>query len=596
MNKFCFLMAGLGFSAASSLFAQGTVPGAVVTGQLTLINTVNVSNVSVQQAFSIQSTSPVTGVDIPPGAGQLVRPSFQSSSIAVNQAVPGKQSLNVSYSFGSGFLGLTHADQRNASGGNQFSVEPPSQGLAVGDGYVVEGVNNAFQVYTTTGIPLLPAVLSTNQVFGLAPAITWSTGVHGPFPTDIRVYYDQVLDRFFVLQRQQDNDALGNLLPSSRIYLAVSQTNDPTATYNIYSMDTTDTFTATGAYNQDCPCVADYPEIGSDQYGIYITWIEYDSSVTYPRNAIILAISKTALGSSAFAPPAIKFKIPNGVGYGFAVQPAMTPPGAFYFVADGGLEYFVSSLAMGGSDDHLVIWAMTNTSTLNGPNPSPSLTDQVVQLGQSPNIFTYNYPPLAYQRPGPTPYGSSFPLPRGLEKIDGGDNRVQSVEYVGGRLYVALETQVTDDNGNSVVGSAYVILAPSFRPQLTPALNATVVRQGVLYVNNNHLLRPAIAVNAQGKGAMVFTLVGSNYYPTAAYVPISAVSTSSALQIAGAGAAPEDGFSGYLIYGYARWGDYSAATVASDGSIWMGTEYINSQPPYRTTEANWGTFLIQYVP
>jgi hypothetical protein len=340
--------------------------------------------------------------------------------------------------------------------------------------------------------------------------------------------------------------------------------------------------------------VADYPEIGSDQYGIYITWNEYDSTVTYPRNAIVLAISKTALSSGVSSPTTIRFQIPNGAGYGFAVQPAMTPPGAFYFVADGGLEYFVSSLALSGGDNHLVIWAMTNTSTLNGPNPSPSLTDQTVQLGQSPNTLTYTYPPLAYQRPGPTPYGSS--LFRGLETIDGGDNRVQSVEYVGGRLFVALETQVIDDNGNSVVGSAYVILAPSFRPQLTPALNATVVRQGVLYVNNNHLLRPALAVNAQGNGAMVFTLVGPSYYPTAAYVPISVLSTSSTLQIAGSGAAPEDGFSGYLIYGYARWGDYSAATVASDGSIWMGTEYINSQPPYRTTEANWGTFLMQYVP
>jgi hypothetical protein len=596
MKKFSFVMAGIGLSVASSLFAQGTVPGAVVTGQLTLINTVNVTQQSLLQAFSIQSTPVVTGVDIPPGAGQLVRPSLQSSSIADTQTVPGRQSLNVSYSFGSGFLGLTHADQRNASGGNQFSVEPPSQGLAVGDGYVVEGVNNAFQVYTTTGIPLLPAVLSTNQVFGLGPAINWATGVYGPFPTDIRVYYDQVMDRFFVLQRQQDNDSLGNLLPSSRIYLAVSQTNDPTATYNIYSMDTTHTYTDSGAFNQDCPCVADYPEIGSDQYGIYVTWNEYDSTVTYPRNAIVLAISKTALSSGVPSPTTIRFQIPNGAGYGFAVQPAMTPPGAFYFVADGGLEYFVSSLSQSPGDNHLVIWAMTNTSTLNGSNPAPSLTDQTIQLGQSPNTLIYSYPPLADQRPGSLPYAATLVPPRGLEAIDGGDNRVQSVEYVGGRLYVALETLVTDDNGNSVVGSAYVILAPVYRPQLTPALNATVVRQGVLYVDNNHLLRPAMAVNAQGNGAMVFTLVGPSYFPTAAFVPISLSSTSSTLQIAGAGADPEDGFSGYLIYGYARWGDYSAATVASDGSIWMGTEYINSQPPFRTLEANWGTFLIQYVP
>ena len=38
----------------------------------------------------------------------------------------------------------------------------------------------------------------------------------------------------------------------------------------------------------------------------------------------------------------------------------------------------------------------------------------------------------------------------------------------------------------------------------------------------------------------------------------------------------------------------SAAVAASDGSIWMGTEYIPNAP--RTPLANWGTYLINYVP
>src|SRR5436189_66027 len=43
-----------------------------------------------------------------------------------------------------GFIGLTHLDQRlYAGGGNQFSTEPPDQGLAVGNGFVLEGVNAA---------------------------------------------------------------------------------------------------------------------------------------------------------------------------------------------------------------------------------------------------------------------------------------------------------------------------------------------------------------------------------------------------------------------------------------------------------------------
>ena len=34
---------------------------------------------------------------------------------------------------------------------NQFSLEPPDQGLCVGNGYVVEAVNSVIQVWDTNG-------------------------------------------------------------------------------------------------------------------------------------------------------------------------------------------------------------------------------------------------------------------------------------------------------------------------------------------------------------------------------------------------------------------------------------------------------------
>ena len=46
--------------------------------------------------------------------------------------------------------------------------------------------------------------------------------------------------------------------------------------------------------------------------------------------------------------------------------------------------------------------------------------------------------------------------------------------------------------------------------------------------------------------------------------------------------------------GTARWGDYEAAAVDGDGSIWMATEYtpdIN-----RTSFANWSTYITRYAP
>ena len=50
------------------------------------------------------------------------------------------------------FSGINHHQQRiEVDGGNQWSIEPPDQGLCVGGGYVFEAVNNAVAVYTTAG-------------------------------------------------------------------------------------------------------------------------------------------------------------------------------------------------------------------------------------------------------------------------------------------------------------------------------------------------------------------------------------------------------------------------------------------------------------
>jgi hypothetical protein len=66
---------------------------------------------------------------------------------------------------------------------------------------------------------------------------------------------------------------------------------------------------------------------------------------------------------------------------------------------------------------------------------------------------------------------------------------------------------------------------------------------------------------------------------------------TSAVHIAADGAAPDDGFSGYVYFSggnVGRWGDYSAA-VSDGNSVWFATEYIPNLP--RTVLANWGTFI-----
>src|ERR1035437_2143312 len=485
MRRFGVVVLLLALPVSWTLHAQGQsfYSGVGVTG-LKLTRTVNLTQQALSSAKAsllLRSffTTPEQGKVIP-----LLRAAPLANSRAPQGASPkiagatplagaGTQSLSVdpgTQAFG--FDGLTHAQQRLANNGNQFNVEPPSPSLAVGNGYVLEGVNNAVQVYSLSGAALLPTVLSTNQVVGLAPAIDYATGIQGVFPTDIRVFFDSGINRWFILQRAQDSDAGGYLLPSSHLYLAVSQTGDPTGTYNIYVMDTTNSQNFFG-----CPCFPDYLQIGADQYGFYITADEYNAFSPFFVDATILAISKTSLAAGAVSPTAVQFTLPFATGYEFAIQPATTPPGASNFVASGGVEFFVSSQARFSIDNSLAVWAMTNTSTLLISNPNM----QLIRINIPTQ--TYSYPDVANQKPGPLPYGSSLTPPGTLAVLDGNDDRVLSLCYSGGRLYLTLATAVRDDAGQLRVGGAYFILSPSFR---NGTLAASVLRQGYLQVNGNH--------------------------------------------------------------------------------------------------------------
>jgi hypothetical protein len=569
--------------ATSSLFAQSRsyIPSNV-TGQLTLVRTVDARLQASQAPGAVISS--VQGPEVSKILTRFPHPPVsQLLGVTTALVMPPMQSLPVSPSVGFGFDGLTHFDQRQANSGNQLSVEPPNASIAVANNTILEGVNNAVRVYTTSGATLLPT-LSSNQLFGLPAAINRSTGAFGVFPTDMRVFFDQDINRWFVLQRSQDNDLNGNPLNSSHIYLAVTQTPDPAGTYNIYVMDTTH------AGNPGCPCVADYPQIGSDQYGFYVSANEYNTETQGFVDATILAISKSGLASGAIAPPAYRFGVRLSTGYEFAIQPAITPPGASHFIASGGVEYFVSSQASFASDNKLGLWALSNTGSLQAASANLLLTQTSV------GTLAYSYPGVARQRPGPLPYGSSLTPPGSLAFIDGGsDSRVLSASYAGGRLFATVATLVVDENGRNLVGGAYVILSPVLRSGI---LAATVIKQGYILTRDNHVLRPSVAVNAQGRGAIAFTLVGPDYYPSAAFVNIDTSSVApSVIQLAASGAFPEDGFTGYPGgpgTGIARWGDYSTAVASTDGTIWMVSEYIPNAP--RTQMANWGTFVSQYVP
>jgi hypothetical protein len=118
-------------------------------------------------------------------------------------------------------------------------------------------------------------------------------------------------------------------------------------------------------------------------------------------------------------------------------------------------------------------------------------------------------------------------------------------------------------------------------------------------------------MGTNGKGAIAFTVLGRDYYPSAGYAPINADGSVGQIHIAAAGLGPDDGFTGYKAFEYnrPRWGDYGAA-VTDGSSIWIASEYIAQTCPLsqyltgavgscggtRTSLANWATRISKLNP
>jgi hypothetical protein len=309
------------------------------------------------------------------------------------------------------FDGMNHRQQRLANGGNQFSLEPPDQGLCVGGGYTVEAINSVLRVWSAAGVPLT-GVQDLNTFFGYPAAIDRSTGVVGPDVIDPVCHYDPENRRFVVAITTLLVDDNGDFNGKNTIDVAVSNTGDPTGTWTIYHVPAQNDGTD-GTPNHGCtldgttpgPCFQDYPHIGGDANGIYITTNEYDLFGPNFNAAQVFAFSKQQLAAH---PSSIAVTLVENLNVdgspGFTVWPATSPAGQ-YSSERNGTEYLLSTIAGDGSETgnptgtarRIGLWALTNTASLNSTAPAVDWTSRLI------NSQTYVFPPKSNQKVGSVP-------------------------------------------------------------------------------------------------------------------------------------------------------------------------------------------------
>jgi hypothetical protein len=574
----CAILIALTLSAPSLVTAQPLkIPSSsTTTVQIQFVGTVNVSAIAQKAA----ATTPPASISAAPAAhGALnafpvLRLPVKNAGAKVYSPVKATPLANgTSAAVGTvlfrGFTGLKHLDQRNADNGNQYSLEPPDQALAVGNGFVVESINNAINIYDTNGVQLLVQPLALTQFFGLPSEFVRPSGPFGNVPGDPVAQYDSETGRWFVeawAQNVKSSNGAGK--NNSTAYIAVSTTSDPTGTWYQFQI----------GFSKVIP---DYAKIGVDHNGFYFSCNEYKISDLSFVQALLIAARKSDLESGT-STPAFLYALPFSTGYEFTIHPASLPPGTSPVMSNGGTMYFASSQFVYDTETSLAVWALINTSALNSYS-APTL------LATTVTTEPYNYPSQAVvQQDGFRPLGASLGEP--VSTLDPGDFRMQSVSFTNSQLFACLPTEVTDGNGDQQMAAAWFVLHPTITGG---TLNATVTAQGVVATDGASLLRPALAMNTALNGAMVFTMVGPNDFPSSAFVPFFTY-TPGSIQLARAGNEPEDGFTGYPEYfgsSTSRWGDYSWAAANDDGAIWMSTEYTPDIA--RTSIANWATYVTR---
>ena len=487
-----------------------------------------------------------------------------------------------------------------------FAIEPPDPALCAGDGEVVEMTDRELVIYdiNSNDLPHGPVIgivshgpFTLSSIFGVPSS---------DFIADPKCYYDAPTKRFYMTLTD-----LTDQTTHSSLLVAVMAANSTTV--NSYQIDTTDDGTGGTPIHQGCPCYGDQPLLGANADALFVTTNEFTFSGSTFTGAELYLISKLDLAAALASPRtySITGGLPAAGGFASSVQPATSPDGVFN-TAQGGTEFMMSALDFAGTgDNRIAVWAVTNTCIL-----ASSPCSNFLGLTLAPPIVRvrpYANPPSAIQPAGPIPYGNATGN-TAVEQIDSNDDRLGQLIYADGRLYAALGTQM-QVGGAEHAGVEYFVVKPALHTTVIGGpgvaavevtLSARLLRSGYVAHSGTDIYYPSIGVTRGGRAVIGFSLSGANLYPSAGWMPLADAGARE-IHIAGTGAAPEDGYSGYPndnleSSSIAGWGAYSAA-VADGDKIWMAAEYIPfgcTDARYaldplcglsRAPEANWSTFI-----
>jgi len=398
------------------------------------------------------------------------------------------------------------------------TFRPPDTEGAVGLDHYVELINGRFSVYDKSSGARVQT--STLDQFWTAAGVTTTSSF------DPRVIFDHDSQRWFAVA-VDDADSINN-----DIFVGVSSTSDPTNNWTAFSID--------GDPANDR--WADYPQLGVDAVGLYISANMFDIDSVGANNGpttSIFSIPKADLvvGAGTIA-NLTAFRDLNQGTVGFTAHPVID------YGADDARGPFLSTDE--GSD-------VIHRTNVVGAGAAGAVLGATTNI----NVAAFADPPDADQ-PGPK------------QDIDTGDSRLNSAAFeIGNQLWAAYSVSV---GGRSAIRWH----------QIDETTNA-VLQTGTISHPTLAYFYPSIAANEFGEVVIGFSGTSPAQF-VSAFVAIgetaAGVTTFSDPIVTVTGTADYLG----LVGTRNRWGDYSATSLdpANRRSFWTIQEYVSAADVWTT--------------
>jgi hypothetical protein len=450
---------------------------------------------------------------------------------------------------------------------------PPDMAIAASPRRVLQGVNTQWEVLDTAGHVQPGWPTSAAAFFGVPSSTTCDAGAGGqPFLSDPRALYDPSTGRFWAAMLQVEGAlGVGVDCPFKTVYyVAVSQTHDPSGTWNVYEFDM-----SLGTTN-----AADFTQIGLDGNAVYFSANMFDPTLSYAYAEIFEANKhQMEAGGGAFTADGFINLQAHGPGGAFladTVQPALnldgSGPGVFVDTFDGP-DPITGNFCSSPTDAcrGLAVWRLGNPTGHDHGGPAPTLTGSRVDT--KPFIFS---PPA--DEPGCT------------QCIDASDLRISATPIErDGVISAAWETG-TGANG-LVPGIEWAQFSADDGHHGSDASSGYYVSPTGAAVTY-----PALVPGDHGRLTMVFERMSSTVNPESRFI----VKSDAWGQFSGDGRLLKAGEAPYrpgicqAVTFVCRWGDYSAASFDGANRIWIAGEYANpftdpASPP--VFGRNWGTWI-----